>query len=250
MAAITAAGGPRYSARSIDPLDGTDGGQPGGNIRQAFLFRSDRGLSFVDRPGGDATTPVTIGAGGGRARLSVSPGRIDPANPAFANSRKPLAGEFRWYGQPVYIVANHFNSKGGDQPLFGRFQPPIRPSEAQRHAQAAAVRGFVDEIQAIDQHANVVVLGDINVFDFSQTTDILVGDGSMVDLPRTLPLPERYTYASRATRRCSTTSSSPAAWRRRARCGASASGHTTTTSSTRTASSPIRSPTTIRRSHG
>ena len=194
VAAITAAGGPRYRARSIDPLDGADGGQPGGNIRQAFLFRSDRGLSFVDRPGGDATTPVTVGASGRRARLSVSPGRIDPANPAFANSRKPLAGEFRWHGQPLYVVANHFNSKGGDQPLFGRFQPPARPSEIQRHAQATAVRGFVDQVQAIDRHANVILLGDINDFEFSRTADILVGDGSLVDLPRTLPLPERYTY--------------------------------------------------------
>ena len=95
---------------------------------------------------------------------------------------------------PGMIVSGPITRRPPDQPLFGRFQPPARPSEAQRHAQAAAVRGFVDEIQAIDQHANVVVLGDINDFDFSQTTDILVGDGSMVDLPRTLPLPERYTY--------------------------------------------------------
>ena len=194
VAAIRAAGGPHYRWRSIDPANGTDGGQPGGNIRQAFLVRADRGLSFVDRPGGDATTPVAVTASRGEARLSISPGRIDPANPAWANSRKPLAAELRWHGEPVYVVANHFNSKGGDQPLFGRFQPPARPSEAQRHAQAAAVRSFVDEVQAIDGRANVVVLGDINDFDFSQTTDILVGDGSLVDLPRTLPLAQRYTY--------------------------------------------------------
>jgi uncharacterized protein len=28
-----------------------DGGEPGGNIRQVFLFRTDRGLQFV-RPAG------------------------------------------------------------------------------------------------------------------------------------------------------------------------------------------------------
>ena len=50
-AAITAAGGPAYQSRSIDPVDDADGGQPGGNIRVVFLFRTDRGLTFVDRPG-------------------------------------------------------------------------------------------------------------------------------------------------------------------------------------------------------
>ena len=66
-------------------------------------------------------------------------------NTALANSRKPLAGEFRMRGKKVFVIANHFNSKGGDQPLFGRFQPPARVSEAQRHAQAQVVNDFVDE---------------------------------------------------------------------------------------------------------
>jgi predicted extracellular nuclease len=191
VAAIGAAGGPRYAWREIDPGNDQDGGQPGGNIRQAFLFRTDRGLSFVDRPGGDATTPVAVLPG---PRLSVSPGRIDPANAAFTTSRKPLAGEFRWLGRQIFVVANHFNSKGGDQPLLGRFQPPSRPSETQRHAQATAVRAFADAVLARDHSARIVVLGDLNDFEFSRTADILVGDGSLVDLPRTLPLPERYTY--------------------------------------------------------
>ena len=38
--------------------------------------------------------------------------------------------------------------------------------------------------------------GDINDFEFSETVDILVGDGdtALTDLPRTLPVAERYTY--------------------------------------------------------
>ena len=47
-------GGPTYDYRQINPLFNQDGGEPGGNIRQGFLFRTDRGLSFVDRPGGTA----------------------------------------------------------------------------------------------------------------------------------------------------------------------------------------------------
>nr|MBA3747201.1 endonuclease/exonuclease/phosphatase family protein [Solirubrobacterales bacterium] len=193
-AAIRAAGGPVYDWRQIDPSDGADGGQPGGNIRQAFLFRSDRGLSFVDGPGGNAGAAVSVLDERRGPRLSLSPGRIDPANPAFFNSRKPLAGEFRWGGKPVFVVANHFNSKGGDQPLFGRFQPPARGSEQQRHAQATAVRAFASALLAADERARIVVLGDINDFEFSQTANVLVGDGSLVDLPRTLPPDERYTY--------------------------------------------------------
>ena len=47
--AILRAGGPAYEWRQIDPVDGAEGGQPGGNIRVAFLFRTDRGLKFIDR---------------------------------------------------------------------------------------------------------------------------------------------------------------------------------------------------------
>jgi predicted extracellular nuclease len=92
------------------------------------------------------------------------------------------------------VVANHFNSKGGDQPLYGRFQPPARPSETQRHAQAGLVHDFVAGIERVDPRAAVVVLGDLNDFDYSQTADILAAGGLLTDLPRTLPLPERYTY--------------------------------------------------------
>jgi predicted extracellular nuclease len=193
-AAISAAGGPSYAWREIDPVNDADGGQPGGNIRQVFLFRTDRGLSFVDRPGGAATTATTVTSSCGVPALSYSPGRIDPTNAAFSASRKPLAGEFRWNGRTVFAIANHFNSKGGDQPLFGHFQPPSAPSETQRHQQAGVVKGFVDQILSVDPGAAVVVLGDLNDFEFSRTTDILTAGGSLVDLPRTLPDAERYTY--------------------------------------------------------
>jgi predicted extracellular nuclease len=58
------------------------------------------------------------------------------------------------------------------------------------------VRAFVDQILTKDRGANVIVLGDINDFEFSTTTDILVGSGrtSLIDLPRTLPADERYSY--------------------------------------------------------
>jgi uncharacterized protein len=194
--AIVAAGGPRYDARWVDPQDKTDGGQPGGNIRSVLMFRTDRGLQFVDRPGADATTATEVVTVDGRSQLTYSPGRIDPTNPAWNDSRKPLVGQFRWHGQDLFVIANHFSSKGGDDPLFGRWQQPVRFSEAARHAQAQVERAFVDQLLGADPRAKVVVLGDLNDFEFSATADILVGSGStaLVDLPRTLPVNERYTY--------------------------------------------------------
>jgi predicted extracellular nuclease len=196
IAAIAAAGGPSYQFRQIDPVNGQDGGEPGGNIRQGFLFRVYRGLSFVDRPGGTALAATTVISSGADTHLSFSPGRIDPINSAFSSpsgSRKPLAGEFMFDGHKLFVIANHFNSKGGDQPLFGRFQPPARSSETQRHQQAQVVHDFVQSILAADPGAAVVVLGDLNDFEFSDTLATLSA-GVLRDLISTLPQSERYTY--------------------------------------------------------
>jgi predicted extracellular nuclease len=194
VTAISTAGGPLYDWRQIDPQDGQDGGQPGGNIRVAFLFRTDRGLTFVDRPGGGATTPVSVVSGANGPELSTSPGRLDPTNPAFVDSRKPLAGEFEWNGRALFVVANHWNSKGGDQPLFGRFQPPTLFSEVQRLQQAQVVNDFVDAILAVDPSANVIVAGDLNDSAFSPPLATLTAGGVLNQLSDTLPAGDRYSY--------------------------------------------------------
>ncbi|MFR9727128.1 endonuclease/exonuclease/phosphatase family protein [Streptomyces sp. MS19] len=191
--AIAAAGGPRYEWRLVDPEDGADGGQPGGNIRTAFLFDPAR-VSFVDRPGGDATTATEVVRQGGTAALTYSPGRVAPLDGAWADSRKPLAGEFVFRGETVFVIANHFASKGGDQPLAGRFQPPARVSEEQRLRQAEAVNGFVRDITAVDRRARVVVLGDLNDFEFSPVTRALTRHGALRTAVASLPRDERYTY--------------------------------------------------------
>jgi uncharacterized protein len=193
IAAIAAVGGPAYEYRQIDPVDDQDGGAPGGNIRQGFLFRTDRGVAFVDRPGGTSTNSTAVVRTRRGARLTFSPGRIRPGDPAFTDSRKPLAGEFTWRGRTVIVVANHFNSKAGDDPLFGRRQPPVRVTEEQRHAQASIVNAFARDIQRGDPLANYVVLGDLNDFEFSDTVRILEGF-QMLDLMRLLPPYERYSY--------------------------------------------------------
>ena len=118
---------------------------------------------------------------------------IDPTNSAWTTSRKPLAGEFLFHGHHLFVIANHFNSKGGDQPLEGHFQPPTRSSEVQRHQQAQIVHDFVASILADDPNANVVVDGDLNDFEWSDTVSILKS-GVLHDLMDTLPENERYSY--------------------------------------------------------
>ncbi|WP_181808398.1 endonuclease/exonuclease/phosphatase family protein [Streptomyces shenzhenensis] len=191
--AIVAAGGPKYDWRSVDPVNDQDGGQPGGNIRQVFLFNPER-VSFIDRAGGDSTTAVGVTAVHGKAQLTASPGRVDPADPAWTTSRKPLAGEFVFHGKTVFVIANHLNSKGGDQGLTSQYQPVVRSSETQRHAQATLVNAFVKSILDVQKDAEVIALGDMNDFDFSGTTKILENGGALWSAIQSLPTKERYTY--------------------------------------------------------
>ncbi|MBE2320147.1 lamin tail domain-containing protein [Solirubrobacter sp. CPCC 204708] len=198
VAAIRAAGGPAYEYRQIDPVHNADGGAPNANIRVGFLFNPRR-VEFVDRPGGTSTTGTTENTAQPGAQLTFSPGRIDPTNPAFTNSRKPLAGEFRYRGRPLFVVANHFASKGGDAPLFGRFQEPYRPSEIQRRQQADVVNAWVRSLQRADPFARVVVAGDLNDFEFSESVRILQRGTDergyeLVDLWNFVPQRERYSY--------------------------------------------------------
>jgi predicted extracellular nuclease len=191
--AIVAAGGPAYEWRGIDPVNNKDGGEPGGNIRQVFLFNPER-VSFTDRAGGDASTATGVVREQGRAALTHSPGRIDPANTAWDNSRKPLAGEFTFRGRTVFVVANHFGSKGGDESLVSHRQPPNRSSEVKRLQQAQAVNAFVKDVLEVQRTADVVVLGDINDFEFSATTKALTDGGALHAAVTSLPRSERYSY--------------------------------------------------------
>jgi uncharacterized protein len=208
--AIIAAGGPRYDFRQLDPAFGDDGGAPGANIRAGILFRTDRGwLRFVDRPGGTAFTQTEDNPSEPGAQLTFSPGRIEPLNPAFRDSRKPLAGEFRYRGRPLFVVVNHLNSKIGDAPLMGRFQEPPRPTEIQRRGttlpaedaqrgQAGVINGWVRRLLDADPEARIVVLGDMNDFEFSETSRVLERGRDdtveLVNLWNTVQANDRYSY--------------------------------------------------------
>ena len=203
VAAIVAAGGPHYAWRAVDPVNDQDGGQPGGNIRVAFLYNAarvafdDTGSPSVDR----STTGTQVAKVRGKASLTLSPGRIDPTNPVWTASRKPLVGQFEFNGNRVLVVANHFDSKLGDQNADGRFQYPAQSSAVQRAGQAQVVHDFVAQLLAVDKKAQVVVVGDLNDYQFSPALAALrtgTADGSgtsiLTDLISTLPVDEQYTY--------------------------------------------------------
>jgi predicted extracellular nuclease len=117
-----------------------------------------------------------------RLLLAIAAALLVSAAPALAAS-------------PDVVISQVYGGGGNSgATLFGHRQPPVFGSEDQRHAQATEVKSFVDDLLGVDRKADVVVLGDLNDFEFSRTADILAGDGALVDLPRTLPVPERYTY--------------------------------------------------------
>ncbi|WP_203364574.1 endonuclease [Bacillus sp. REN10] len=186
---IAKAGGPTYKYANIDPVNDQDGGAPGANIRVGFLYNPER-VSLTDgMPEGDATTAVDYKDG----KLTLNPGRIDPTNAAFKSSRKPLAAQFDFQGENVVVIANHWNSKGGDTPLFGSQQPPVYKSEVQRKQIATVVANFIKDVKTENPNANIVSLGDFNDFQFSEALNIHEGK-HMTNMINKVEASDRYTY--------------------------------------------------------
>ena len=184
-AQAAAAGSSAHYAYVDNPSigNGTNGGQPGGNIRTAFLYRDDR----VELVAGSVKTIAADGS------AITTPGDTDqqtnPDNPFYA-SRLPLVASFTFNGQTVTVVNNHFTSKGGSAALFGSDQPPFDGGEVQRAAQAQAVNSFVDSLLAADAGAKVIVAGDLNEFPFEEPMQVLKGTASITnyDVPGSDPI--------------------------------------------------------------
>ena len=191
--ALNTATGRSYAWVSVTPDNNTDGGQLGGNIRQAFMYDSSR-VSFSGVVGAAADAMTASADANGQIVFNLGAGRVDPGNSAWDASRKPMVTEFTVDGQQLIVIANHFNSKGGDAPLYGPNQPPDNVSEAQRLLQAQALGSFVEGLLAINPLANIVVTGDFNDFQFADTLAPLAAAG-LTNMTNTLAANERYTYA-------------------------------------------------------
>lgn len=193
-----------YQYAQIDPLRNQDGGQPGGNIRVAFLYRTDRPVSVYSTITGASDEAMTLTCYQGVVS-SVSLGRIDPTNQAFNRgivdgieffeSRKPLVGHFMIADVPFFLINLHLNSKGGDNPLWGFSQPPVRITEVQRMAQIAVIKQFVQDILDCRPNANIIIGGDYNDFQFSDAvTNLISTIPELTVMNTTLPIEERYSY--------------------------------------------------------
>ncbi|MEK7456390.1 MAG: Calx-beta domain-containing protein [Pseudomonadota bacterium] len=171
--AIYAQSGKHYAYIEIAPeTANSTGGEPGGNIRNGFLYNVDR-VSYVE----------------GSAEL-ITGG-------AYIGSRNPLAAQFNFAGETITAIDVHFTSRGGSEPNWGNGQPADAAGDAARTAQAAGVKAYIQEHLADDPSLNIAVLGDWNGFYFedaqTQLTDPAQG-GMLTNLNTLLPAEERYSY--------------------------------------------------------
>ncbi|KJR84374.1 uncharacterized protein SPSK_08622 [Sporothrix schenckii 1099-18] len=203
VAAIASKGGLQYSYTWINPVNDADGGQPGGNIRQAYLYNAAvvrLAQSTTGTAGGalDANAVVADPSNGGKPALKYNPGRIDPTNAAWASSRKPLAAAWQTVvGSHVFFTVNvHWESKGGSSSLQGDLRPPVNLSVAKRTQQAQITGAFIKSILSLDGDARVIMGGDLNEYSVVQPVTAFANVSGMVDLDVAagIPAEERYTY--------------------------------------------------------
>jgi len=171
--AIVDAGGPRYRFIDRPPVRDREGGQPGANIRNGYLYNDDR-VDVID----DSISRIV--------------------HPAFDGSRAPLMAAFEFNGHRIDLINNHFSSKGGSSPLFGDGERIVGRAEARRR-QAQAVRDALAEREAWSGDAHWVVLGDLNDHWFSEPLNLLKGFGQerLINLIELRPIHERWTYIFR-----------------------------------------------------
>jgi len=164
-------GGPTYRWADIPPAPEADGGQPGGNIRNAFLYNPDR-VELVEE----------------------SLRRIGEDDTAFEASRKPLFARFRFRGAEIDIVNVHLASKRHQAGLFAPDNPGHDPREPVRVAQARLVREALAD--ARDRAIDYYITGDFNDFEFSATLRELCGDDG-TNMVESLPPNARFDYNHR-----------------------------------------------------
>ena len=160
--AIVAAGGPEYAFFDVAPEDGASGGIPGGNIRNAYLYNPE----WIELVGFESLTPDALSS-------------VGVTNPdAFLGTRDPLLATFRYGKKEFTVINNHLTSRFGSTPIFGGPQPFVQAGESEREAQVTALNEVVDALLEEAPRARIVVLGDLNTFEFTNDIkDLLQGTG-------------------------------------------------------------------------
>ncbi len=164
-------GGKSYEYTEVAPVDGADGGKPGSNIRLGILYNPER-VSLAKKEAATSNEAAQFDKG----HLVKNPARIAPNDPSFDHTRKSLAVEFEFKGQPVVVIANHLKSKIGDDAIYGASQPAVEHTLPTREAQASVIHQFVQEGLKQNLKTTFVLTGDFNDYDFSTTAQILAGN--------------------------------------------------------------------------
>jgi len=188
-----------YDFIEIPPIDGQDGGVPGGNIRQAYLYRTNKLTLVPGSPIGGSLDRVEVETAPSPSRvprLNFNPGRIDPSNVAWKSSRKPLVAEWQTPGgQRLFTINVHLASKSGSSSIWGDARPPVNSPLEARTSQIALVASFAKSILAIDERANILIAGDFNEYLparalYKPLVDALHNIDSIAGIPEV----ERYSY--------------------------------------------------------
>ena len=163
-------GGPDYGYIDVPPRNGEDGGEPGGNIRNGYLYRKDR-----------------------MQLIQGSVQRIGEGTEAFKDSRKSVVAGFRFNGKSFYFVNTHHKSMLGSTPWTGEQQPPIIGGEEQRLAQSKLEREWIDRAIKNDPTAEWITLGDRNATPGAASVVELTKTG-FVNMAMTVPAEKRFDY--------------------------------------------------------
>lgn len=165
--------GVRYAWVDVPPELNADGGQPGGNIRNGYLYNPNR---------------VSLVSG------SVRTFAVD--DPSFEDSRKPLLCEFIESAsqKKIAIINVHLASKRHQASIFSPVDPGVDAKLSVRIAQAQCIHDELIQYQkaGIDYY----LTGDFNDTEHSDTMKTIVGDES-VNLVMSLEAEQRYDYNHR-----------------------------------------------------
>ncbi|KAJ3474762.1 hypothetical protein NLG97_g9707 [Lecanicillium saksenae] len=145
--ALFKASGVGYNFTEVEPVNNQDGGQPGGNIRQAYLYRADVLELYKPNQGGSTDANEVLDG------------------PVL--NRKPLIAQWKPVkkGGKVFFTVNvHMGSKGGSSTLHGDQRPPVNKGVEKRTSQNEAAAAFIAAILAKDPKARVITAGDFNEF--------------------------------------------------------------------------------------
>ncbi len=160
-----------YVSVNIDPVNHSEGGQPGGNIRVVMIYNANR-VEYFPRGKALALSENRVNESG----LLYNPGRVFPNDSAFKGSRKSLAVEFIFKGHKIVLIGNHWKSKLGDASLWGNQQPPVLTSDKKRQVAAERINFFVELLERFDPQVHVIVLGDLNAVLGEPSLKILEGN--------------------------------------------------------------------------